>query len=57
MGEIEWSFFSLNPIIFNLDYEKMSKNFTQLKEEIILEAMNPKRIVKYLEIENYDYLE
>ena len=57
LGDLEWSLLSENPYIFKLDYDKMRENFIELKEEIIKEAMNPKRISKYLEIENYDYLE
>ena len=56
-NKIVWSTFSGNPLIFEIDYEKISKNFEKLKEEIIIEAMNPKRIRKYLENEHYDYLE
>ena len=55
--KIYWFEFSANPIIFELDYVKMNEYFDKIKEEIIIEAMNPKRIVKYLEMENYDYLE
>ncbi len=57
LGELEWCLLSENPYIFKLDYYKMTENFMKLKEEIITEAMNPKRICKYLEIENYDYFE
>ena len=53
------TYLSQNPLIFELDYEKIKDKFIHpsLKEEIIIEAMNPKRICKYLEIEGYDYFD
>ena len=55
--KINWCNLSTNPIIFKLDYERITQKFSKLNEEIIIEAMNPRRICKYLEIEGYDYLE
>jgi hypothetical protein len=37
-----------------LDYIKMRKNFENLEEEIIKEVMKPSRIIKNLELYNYD---
>jgi hypothetical protein len=39
-----------------LDYEEIKKRFEPLAEEIIKEVMHPKRVCKYLEMYNYDYL-
>jgi hypothetical protein len=54
--DISWSILSANPIIFKLDYEEIRKRFEPLAEEIIKEVMHPKRVCKYLEMHNYDYL-
>ena len=54
---INWKEISINPSIFELDYEKMKENFQALEEEIIMEVMHPRRIIKKIEIYGDDYLE
>jgi len=51
-----WNFsdISLNPSIFELDYERMRINFEPMAEEIIKEVMKPSRVFKNPE---YDYIE
>jgi len=47
---------SLNPSIFELDYEKMRLNNQEFYEELIKQVMKPSRIFKYMK-EDYDYIE
>jgi hypothetical protein len=54
IDKISWYTFSSNPLIFKLEYNKMSDNFSNLKEDIIKEVMHPKRVFKD---PNYDYIE
>ena len=53
IDKISWYTFSSNPLIFKLEYNKMSDNFSNLKEDIIKEVMHPKRVFKD---PNYDYI-
>jgi len=57
IGDVEWNFISNNPKIFELDYITMKKNNELFEEELIKEVMKPKRICKYFEINDYDYLD
>jgi len=57
LNKYSWTNLISNPSIFTLDYDKISENFSNLKEEIIKEVMHPRRICKYLELEGYDYIE
>jgi hypothetical protein len=47
--KIDWYNLSINPSIFTYDYEKISKNFEELGEEIIAKALHPKRIFRLIE--------
>ena len=55
-NKIDWDYLSSNPLIFELDYEKMSKNdiHMNLYEELIKEVMKPSRVFKN---PDYDYIE
>ena len=49
-----WISFSVNPAIFELDYEAMKRNNEWIYEELIKEVMKPSRVFKN---PNYDYIE
>jgi len=40
--------------IFKIDYEKMSKNFENMEEEILKFVLHPKRVIRNLELYGYD---
>ena len=44
-----WRYLSLNPSIFELDYEALKDRCLIYKEELIQKAMHPSRIQKYLD--------
>jgi hypothetical protein len=46
--KIDYEMLSKNPSIFTYDYEKMKNSNTNLKEEIIAAALNPKRIFRMI---------
>jgi len=52
--KIDWYNLSLNPSIFELDYETMKLNNQDMYEELIKEVMKPSRVFKY---PDYDYIE
>jgi hypothetical protein len=52
--KINWNNLSLNPSIFELDYEQMRNNNKDIYEELIKEVMKPSKVFKEPE---YDYLE
>ncbi|NBO50626.1 MAG: hypothetical protein EBU80_13120, partial [Chitinophagia bacterium] len=52
--KIYWISFSVNPAIFELDYEAMKRNNEWIYEELIKEVMKPSRVFKN---PNYDYIE
>jgi len=54
IDRICWYTFSSNPLIFKLDYQKMSDKFINLKEDLIKEVMHPLRVFKN---PDYDYIE
>jgi hypothetical protein len=51
---INWKYISINPEIFEIDYEKIKKRNNIFKEELIQKCFHPKRLVYYLEKYNYD---
>jgi len=52
--KINWHYLSSNPAIFELDYDKMKKNFEIMEEEIIKEVLKPERVIRNLELYGYD---
>jgi hypothetical protein len=47
--KINWNCLSFNSSIFTYNYEKIKKNFEELKKEIIAKALHPKRIFRVIE--------
>ena len=52
MNKIWWTGISLNPSIFELDYQGIAKRTAIFKEELLAEALHPRRISKL-----FDYID
>ena len=50
MDPYNWTILSMNPGIFELDYEALKKRIEPLKEELIRSSMRPDRIARLLEL-------
>ena len=50
MDPFNWTILSMNPGIFELDYEALKKRMAPLKEELIRSSMRPDRIARLLEL-------
>ena len=50
MDPFNWTILSMNPGIFELDYEALKKRMAPLKEELIQSSMRPDRIARLLEL-------
>lgn len=46
----DWSLLSRNPGIFELDYTVLRKRMDVLREELLMEALHPRRIARLLEL-------
>ena len=46
--------FSSNPSIFEIDYQTLQKRIEPFKEELMKKCFHPDRLVRYLEVHNYD---
>jgi len=46
--KINWNVLSVNPSIFDLDYEALEKRCNIFKEELIKKALHPSVITRYL---------
>ena len=46
--------FSSNPSIFEIDYQTLQQRIEPFKEELIQKCFHPERLVRYLEVYNYD---
>lgn len=54
---IDWHGFSMNPNIYEYDYEQMKTNMNILKEELMQKALHPSRVCKWIELGCEDMLE
>jgi len=51
--KIYWNFLSRNPNIFELDYAFLKKRMDILREELMMKAWHPSRVMKWVE-DGYD---
>ena len=52
--KIDLNFLSTNPSIFVIDYQVLQQRIEPFKEELIAKCFHPDRLVRYLEVYNYD---
>ena len=52
--KIDWSLFSSNRSIFEIDYTFLNKRIEPFKEELIQRCFHPDRLIRYLETYHYD---
>ena len=52
--KILWSRLSQNPSIFQVDYQALKTRIEPFKEELIARCFHPDRLVRYLELYQYD---
>ena len=46
--------FSSNPSIFEIDYQALQQRIEPFKEELMKKCFHPDRLVRHLEVYNYD---
>jgi len=50
LDKVDWEWLSGNPSIFELDYNALKKRCSVYKEELIIQALKPSRIERYLDM-------
>jgi hypothetical protein len=49
IDKVDWDRLSENPSIFELDYEFLRKRMDIIREELMMKAWHPTRIMKWVE--------
>ena len=52
--ELAWYNLSGDPSIFEIDYQVLKHRIEPFKEELMRKCFHPDRLVRYLEVYNYD---
>lgn len=54
INKLDWCNLSLNPSIFEIDYQVLKNSIEPFKEELIQKCFHPDRLIFYLEQYNYN---
>ena len=54
---LDWHYISTNPNIYCYDYRRMKQNMDEWREELMMKALHPSRVTKWIELDCHDMLE